>query len=113
MEIEEEILDYQLTHGVFDNATFLGTAGIAKLAVTKGFGTLSPKQISALKPYLFTTCSGVTDPGGYHNKCSTDLEGETLLDAYQRCDDTECLVCEDCNNEQANYDRQWDKISRE
>ncbi|WP_220492860.1 MULTISPECIES: hypothetical protein [unclassified Pseudoalteromonas] len=66
MEVVEKILDYQLTHSVFDNATFSGTDGIAKLAINKGFNTLSPKQKSVLEPYLSTTCSGVTDPGGYH-----------------------------------------------
>jgi hypothetical protein len=98
MDIAEKILDYQLTHDVFDNSTFPGTEGIAKRAVTNGFSTLSPKQKVVLEPYLSTTCSGVTDPGGYHNGCSVELDGETLLDAYERCDDTESLVCENCNN---------------
>jgi|GEM_PF-769038 len=113
MGIEEQILNYQLTHGVFDNAEFSGTEGIAKLAVNKGFGTLSPKQKAVLEPYLSKTCSGVTDPGGHHNECSAELKGETLLSAYSRCDDTECLVCENCDDEEASYAHQWEKISRE
>lgn len=113
MEIKERILDYQLTHGVFDNATFSGTEGIAKRAVKQGFSTLSDKQKVVLDPYLSTTCSGVTDPGGYHNECATKLEGEALLDAYNRCDDTDCLVCENCNSEEGYYAYQWEKISRE
>lgn len=113
MGIEEKILDYQLTHGAFDNATFAGAEGIAKRAVTQGFNTLSPKQKSILEPYLSKTCSGVTDPGGYHNECSAELEGEALLDAYHRSDDTECLVCESCDNEEGYYANQWDRISRE
>jgi hypothetical protein len=113
METTEEILDYQLTHGVFDNAKFSGTEGIAKHAVAQGFSTLSPKQKGILEPYLSTICSGVTDPGGYHNGCQIELEGESLLDAYQRCDDTECLVCDSCNDEEAEYARQWEKISQE
>ena len=113
MGIEEKILDYQLTHGVYDNATFAGAEGIAKRAVTQGFSTLSPKQKAVLEPYLSNTCSGITDPGGYHNECSADLEGEALLDAYHRCDDTECLVCDSCNSEEGYYAHQWEKISKE
>ena len=113
METTEEILDYQLTHGVFDNVKFAGAEGIAKHAVTQGFSTLSPKQKAILQPYLTTTCSGVTDPGDHHNGCQVELEGKTLLDAYQRCDDTECLVCDSCNDEEAEYARQWEKISQE
>ena len=88
MGIEERILDYQLSHGVFDNATFAGADGIAKLAVTQGLSTLSAKQKAVLGPYLFKTCSGITDPGGHHNGCSAELDGEALLDAYHRGDDT-------------------------
>ncbi|WP_107852608.1 hypothetical protein [Oceanimonas marisflavi] len=113
MRIEEKILDYQLEHGVFDNAKFAGAEGIAKRAVTQGFSTLSPKQKTVLAPYLSKTCSGVTDPGGHHNNCSAKLEGEALLDAYHRCDDAEFLVCDSCDNEEGYYARQWDRISRE
>ena len=113
MGIKEDILDYQLDHGVFDNATFSGTEGIAKLAVTQGFSTLSVKQKAILDPYLSKKCSGVTDPGGYHNECSSNLEDKALLDAYSRCDDTESLICENCDNEEGYYRHQWEKISRE
>ena len=62
MGITEQILDYQLKHGVFVNAAFAGAEGIAKRAVAEGFDTLSIKQKSVLEPYLSKTCSGVTDP---------------------------------------------------
>lgn len=113
MGIEERILEYQLTHGVFDNATFARAEGIARSAVTQGFSTLSTKQKLVLEPYLSTTCSGVTDPGGYHNECSAELESEALLDAYHRCDNTECLACDSCNSEKEVYVHQWEKISLE
>ncbi len=113
MGIKEQILDYQLTHGVFDDATFSGAEGIAKRAVTEGFDTLSPKQKVILEPYLSKTCSGVTDPGGNYSECSAELNGEALLDAYQRCEDSDCLVCESCNSEEGYYAHQWEKISRE
>jgi hypothetical protein len=84
MGTEEQILDHQLTHGVFDNATFAGAEGIAKRAVAQGFSTLSHKQQLALEQYLSKTCSGITDPGGHHNECAVELKGKELLDAYQR-----------------------------
>jgi hypothetical protein len=113
MGIEEKILDYQLTHEVFENASFSGAEGIAKLAVANGFSALSPKQKSVLEPYLSKTCSGFTDPGGHHNDCSAELKGEELLDAYNICEDTESLVCEGCNSELGYIAHQWDRISRE
>ncbi|MBS3670214.1 hypothetical protein [Vreelandella boliviensis] len=113
MGTEEQILQYQLDHGIFDNAKFSGTEGIAKRAITNGISTLSPKQQAVLNPYLSQYCSGVTNPGGHHNDCFTVLEGEALLDAYRRCDDSECLVCESCENEAGFYANQWEKISRE
>ncbi|EKO3695199.1 hypothetical protein P0F40_003341 [Vibrio metschnikovii] len=113
MSIEEAILQYQLEHGVFESAKFSGTEGIVKCAITKGFNSLTLKQKAVLGPYLSTTCSGVTDPGGYHKDCSVVLEGEALLDAYNRCDDIECLTCDSCNSEEGYYAHQWDRISRE
>jgi hypothetical protein len=113
MNIVEKILDYQITHGVFDNAPFSGTEGIAKLAVAESISTLSPKQKAVLEPYLSMTCSGITNPGGHHNKCEVELVGETLLEAYECSDDTESLICESCNSEQGYYAHQWDRISQE
>ena len=113
MGTEERIFDYQLRHGVFDNANHSAPEGIAKLAVDKGFNTLSPAQKSVMNNYLSQRCSGVTDPGGHHNECSAILSDEALLQAYERCDDTDSLVCESCYNEEAEYARQWDKISQE
>lgn len=113
MGIKEEILDYQLAHGVFDDVSLSAAEGIAKRAVTEGFSTLSPKQKAVLEPYLSKTCSGVTDPGDHHNECSAELKGEELLEAYQRCEDTESLVCDSCNSEVGYYAHQWDKMSKE
>lgn len=113
MNVVDKILDYQITHGVFDNAEFSGTEGIAKLAVEKGFSTLSSKQKAVLEPYLSMMCSGITDPGGHHNECKVELVGVTLLEAYESSDDTESLICESCNSDQGYYAHQWDRISQE
>jgi hypothetical protein len=109
MTIEEKILDYQLNHDVFANAKYPSAEGIAKCAIEKGFSTLSSKQVAVLKPYLSVTCSGVTNPGEHHNGCLVELEGNNLLDAYEQSDDTECLICDNCYNEKADYAHDWDK----
>ena len=113
MGIEEQILDYQLNRCVFDNAKFSETEGIARKAVSQGFNSLTAKQKAVLQPYLSQNCTGITVPGGYHNDCSVLLEGEELLNAYQRCDDTECLVCESSDNEEGYHAQQWERISSE
>lgn len=113
MGIDEKILQQQLDQGVFDNASFSGTEGIARLAVSKGLDMLSPKQKAVLDPYLKSTCSGVIDPGGYYNACSTELEGQALLDAYSRGDDPESLVCEICANEEAEHAYQRARLDGE
>lgn len=113
MGVEENILDYQLDHGVFDDATFAGAEGIARRAVSEGFNTLSPKQKTVLDPYLSKRCSGVTDPGDHHNGCNAELKGEALLDAYHRCEDTECLQCDDCNSEEGYISHQREKFFKD
>lgn len=113
MAIEEQILKCQLERDVFYNATFSGARGIAERAVSNGFNSLSPKQKVILEPYLSKTCSGAVDPGGNRNNCSTELNGETLLDAYNRADDVENLVCDDCYSEEGYYSHQWERIEQE
>lgn len=113
MGITDNILSYQLAHGVFENARIPGTEGIARFAIDRGFEKLSVKQQAILKPYLSQRCSGVTDPGGHHNGCSVNLEGEALLGAYHRCDDTESLMCDSCEDEAGLYIHQWEKLSKE
>jgi hypothetical protein len=101
MSVKDKILEQQIARGIFEDAEFSGSEGIAKLAVAKGFSALSTKQQQVLEPYLSKVCSGVTDPGGHHNECAVQLEGEALLDAYHRCEDTESLTCEDCDSKKA------------
>ncbi|WJZ48853.1 hypothetical protein [Halomonas phage vB_HmeY_H4907] len=113
MGVEEKILDYQLSRCLFDNAEFEGTHGIARRAVEMGFNTLSPKQKAVLQPYLYEYCSGVTDPGGHHNNCSAKLEGEDLLEAYERCDDPEILICNSCYSEEGYHTHRLEKLLKE
>ncbi len=113
MGVEEKIFETQLEKGVFDAAEVGFAEGLARLAVDKGYGSLSSKQKAILEPYLSVCCSGVTDPGGHHNNCDTSLGGEELLEAYQLNDDSESLMCESCRSDQGYYEHQWQRISEE
>ncbi|PMR67100.1 hypothetical protein [Halomonas heilongjiangensis] len=113
MGIEEKIFETQLENGVFDAAEVDFAEGLARLAVDKGYDSLSPKQKAVLEPYLSAYCSGVTDPGGHHNECDALLEGEDLLEAYQLSEDSQSLMCESCRSDQGYYQHQWQRISEE
>lgn len=113
MGVEEKIFKTQLEKGVFDAAEVNFAEGLARLAVDKGYDSLSSKQKAILEPYLSVYCSGVTDPGGHQHNCGALLEGEDLLEAYQLSDDNESLMCESCRSEQGYYEHQWQRISEE
>lgn len=113
MGIEEKIFETQLDNGVFDAADVDFAEGLARLAVDRGFDSLSSKQKAVLEPYLSAYCSGVTDPGGHHNECDASLEGEDLLEAYQLSEDSQSLMCESCRSDQGYYQHQWQRISEE
>ncbi|MBU1387584.1 MAG: hypothetical protein KKD32_06995 [Proteobacteria bacterium] len=113
MGIEEKIFEIQLKRGVFETAEVDFAAGLAQLAIDKGYASLSNRQRAILEPYLSVPCSGVTDPGGYHNDCSVLLEGKKLLEAYEQSFDSDSLMCEDCRGEEGYYEYQWQKISEE
>lgn len=51
MAIQDEILCLQLGQDVFHNEDSK-VSGIAKLAVDKGFNTLTPAQQSVIRPFL-------------------------------------------------------------
>jgi len=113
MGIKENIFATQLENDVFDAADVDFAEGLARLAVDKGFDSLSPRQKAVLEPYLSVHCSGVTDPGGHHNECEALLEGEELLEAYQLSEDSQSLMCENCRSEQGHYQHQWQRMSEE
>ncbi|MGL5665431.1 MAG: hypothetical protein ACRDD9_04800 [Shewanella sp.] len=112
MGTTEQILAVQLERDIFHNEDSK-VSGIAKLAVAKGFNTLSPAQQRVLEPFLTQPCSGQTDPGGYHNDCEKVLEGAELLEAYEMSDDGESLQCESCREEAGFYEHQWEKFSQD
>ncbi|WP_082388967.1 hypothetical protein [Cobetia sp. UCD-24C] len=113
MSVEKEILEQQLVRGIFENAAFDGTEGIARLAIDRGYDALTTRQKNVINPYLTQPCSGVTNPGGHHNECTNVLEGRELLAAYHQSFDTDSLLCEACRGEEGYYENQWAKISQE
>ncbi|MHB9326767.1 hypothetical protein ACP3S7_04405 [Phytobacter ursingii] len=98
MAIEEEILRLQLEKDVFRDEDSK-ISGIAKLAVEKGYSSLSVKQRAVLTPFLSRNCEGFTDPGGYHNDCQAILTGEALKDAYEQEFEYDALLCTSCMDE--------------
>jgi hypothetical protein len=98
MAIEDEILAHQLKHDIFHSEDDR-VSGIAKLAVDKGFDTLTPRQKGVVNPFLTQPCEGVTDPGGYHNGCAVQLSGAELLEAYEEQSAFDSLRCENCRDE--------------
>ena len=112
MDVTESILHHQLTHGILDNEAQM-VRGIAQLAVDNGFNSLSDKQRAVLEPFLTQSCSGVTDPGGYHNDCSQPLTDADLLAAYELSEDSESLECESCRGESSFYAHQKAKLEKE
>ncbi len=102
MGIEENLLETLLKHDAFHNEDSK-VAGIAKLAVDRGFSTLSPAQKSVLTPFMSHACEGYTDPGEHHNDCNKVLEGAELIEAYDHIWEHDGIVCEDCR-EQSDYD---------
>lgn len=112
MGVNESILHYQITHGVFDSEPQM-VQGIAQLAIDKGLSFLTDKQRAVIEPFLTQHCSGVTDPGGHHNDCDRTLMGDDLLTAYEESDDCESLECESCRSESSYYAHQWNKLEKQ
>ncbi|CAI0825990.1 Uncharacterised protein [Serratia proteamaculans] len=111
MAIEDEILALQLDQDVFHNEDSK-VSGIAKLAVAKGFETLSPAQQSVVRPFLTQPCEGVRDPGGHHNDCQTQLSDVELKEAYEERG-LDSLLCENCRDEQIGYQEHWARFSKD
>ena len=112
MEKNEAILAVSLERGVFDNEE-QKVSGIAQRAVDKGYDSLSVGQKMVVKPWLSSHCTGTTDPGGYHNDCSVELNDDDLVEALEQADDVECIQCESCRNEEFDYARQYSKLMAE
>lgn len=113
MGITEQILKAQLDCDYYYDKKPDFISGLAQKAVDEGFEALSAKQQAILEPHLTQACDGVTEPGGYHNNCEAVLEGEELLTAYESQGYYDALLCQDCIDEKEEYDRQWERISRE
>jgi hypothetical protein len=112
MSEEAKVLAQLLKNGRFDNED-PKVGGIAKLAIDKGFDTLTEPQKGVVRAYLTIACDGVTDPGDYHNECQVILEGDELATALENEGYYGALLCENCINETEQYKQEWDRIQAE
>lgn len=78
--------------------------GIATRAVDHGYETLTLKQQHVISHLLSKSCDGVTDPGGYHNDCKANIEGQDLIEATKNSGYFGGLLCENCRNESEGYE---------
>ncbi|WJO24130.1 hypothetical protein LU688_11345 [Pseudomonas soli] len=112
MADEEKALEKLLEYGHLDQDN-TKAEGIAKRAMSHGFDSLSQPQKAVLSKFLARECEGVTDPGGYHNGCEVQLEGESLAEALTRESYGDGFICESCDDESNEYKRQWERIEAE
>lgn len=112
MSEEQKVVEKLMENGSLDNED-QKIKGIAKLAVDKGYDSLSKPQQSVLEPFLTRACDGVENPGGHHNDCSRVLEGEAFAEALTHEAYYDGVLCENCINEREQYSREWEKIQAE
>lgn len=112
MSEEILVLEQLVRNGDFDQLDGK-VSGIAKLAIDKGFDSLSAAQKVVLKPHLHRECEGVEDPGGHHNECQVTLEGKDLALALEQAGYYGSVLCENCVSETERYSQEWDRIQRE
>ncbi len=111
MSSEERVLNKLLEYDLIDRTSTAG--GIAQRAISHGYDTLTDRQKHVLSPFLTRVCEGVTDPGGHHNPCETELEGEAFAEALDSESYGDGFMCESCRDESGFYDHQWDRINNE
>ncbi|WP_337263281.1 MULTISPECIES: hypothetical protein [unclassified Serratia (in: enterobacteria)] len=112
MAVEDDILAIQLRSDIFSHEE-KKVSGLAKRAVDNGYETLSDGQKAVLKPFLTQPCEGVTDPGGYHNACTSQLSGAELLEAYEEECNFDSLLCEHCRDEANDLAAQYDSFMKD
>lgn len=112
MTAEEKALGKLLEYGHFDQEDSK-VEGIAKRAMSHGYDSLTQPQKAVLSKHLTRDCEGVTDPGGHHNGCQAELEGEALAEALDRESYGDGFICDSCDQESHEHQRQWDKMNAE
>jgi len=110
--INKDILEARLEYELLNTSDNVLT-GITKRAIDVGIDSLSSKQKYHVLPLLTEQCNGVTNPGGFHNRCSKTLKDEELLQALNNYNYYESYLCESCINETEDYARRWEKIKNE
>ena len=112
MTIEQDILKKLIEIGELEDQSDK-LRGIAQAGADKGTENLSPLQLDVIQPVLEASCSGVTDPGGYHNNCQAELSGREYLDALEHKAYYDATLCVDCREETDRYAAEWSRIQAE
>lgn len=112
MTIEAEILKALIAQDHFHDEDDM-VEGIAKRAIDKGYGSLTPRQQAVLGPFLNMNCPGVSDPGDHHNNCQRKLGGADLLAAIEISYYYDAILCDHCRDESDGYSAHWARIQAE
>lgn len=97
MAIEDEVLRRLLDRGVFEGKE--PANGIARKGRDINYDNLSDAQKRVINPLMTLPCDGVTNPGGHHNECATQLVDAELVQAIDDEGYYEGLLCNDCRAE--------------
>ncbi|MCK3031424.1 hypothetical protein, partial [Escherichia coli] len=101
------------SYRVVRTKSYLFNKAIAKLAVTKGFDSLSAPQKRVLQPFLSHPCGGVRNPGGHHNGCSKVISGYELEEAYNLQGYYGDLLCQNCREESDGYEIERERFMQD
>ena len=112
MSNEDSVLSKLLEYGHLDRESDT-VRGIAQRGISDGYDALTDRQKHVLAPFLARACEGVTDPGGHHNHCEAELEGDALVEALDSESYGDGFMCESCRDESSFHDHQWDRIKNE
>lgn len=98
----ESLLATMIKHERFGDQNLMAS-GIAQKGVSKGFDCLTDKEKAVLEPFMTMPCQGVTHPTGYHNACSTMLDGDQFENAIMNSMYYGGLLCFTCMDESSKY----------
>lgn len=112
MAHEESLLTQMIESDAFHDEDGK-VSGIARLAIDKGFNSLSSAQKRVLEPFLTHPCDGIRDPGGYPNDCQIILSESELEEAYEHQGYYGALLCQNCRDESDGYVIEKERFMRD
>jgi len=113
MSVEQRILRKLIEIGEIDQLEEDKVRGIATRGADLGIEALSPLQRKVIESLFSARCEGVTDPGGHHNDCQRDLNGNEYVEALDQSAYYGRKLCERCRDETEGHRAHWERISAE